>query len=120
MVKARRLLIAGAGAISLAIAPMIVLASPAPRTVAAPRSSTLSSTGDAANAGPSGRTSTGHLFGKAVSTLAHQIPAGPAHGALISQFATNNNPSNFHIHKAAAAQHKTGKAHADHGRNAAK
>jgi hypothetical protein len=36
MVKAKRLLIASAGAITLAIAPMVVLASPTPRPLAAP------------------------------------------------------------------------------------
>ena len=94
MVNVKRLVVGAACAITVAVAPIVVMASPAP---VAP----------AAGATVSGQLSTGHLFGKATGTLARQVPAGPQHGKIISQFARNNNPSNFHIHKhAQKSSHK--------------
>lgn len=114
MLNGKRLVLASSAAITVSVAPILALASPAPRPLTAP-TIPLSA---GANQNNSGRLSTGHLFGKAVSTLARQVPAGPGHGFVISQFAKNNNPSNFHIRKVAASLLDHGKAHQLHGHNA--
>lgn len=57
--------------------------------------------GAAPSSSPTGGapTSLGHFYGKAVSNLAHTVPAGSQHGAVISAFAKSSNPSHTNGHR---------------------
>ena len=96
MIKAGRVGIAGGFAAAFALLS-IIGASAAPHASQSAQGTVGQAQATSSVVG-SAPISLGHFYGKAVSNLAHTVPAGPQHGAVISAFAKSSNPSHTNGH----------------------